>query len=107
MASGCLGAAWLSDLVQHTEYSCQAVRYSIVRQSTITILIQAVLVQQAAWVQHRRPWLLGAASKCLAVICNLLFSSCLVQQTHYENIPIQIYRTFHLQKTENFQIKKL
>ena len=25
---------------------------------------------------------------------------------HYENTPIQIYRKFHLQKTENFQIKK-
>ena len=25
---------------------------------------------------------------------------------HYENTPIQIYRTFHLQRTENFQIKK-
>ena len=24
---------------------------------------------------------------------------------HYENTPIQIYRKFHLQKTENFQIK--
>ena len=24
---------------------------------------------------------------------------------HYENMPIQIYREFHLQKTENFQIK--
>ena len=26
---------------------------------------------------------------------------------HYENTPFQIYRKFHLQKTENFQIKKL
>ena len=26
---------------------------------------------------------------------------------HYENTPIQIYRKFHLQKTENFQIQKL
>ena len=26
---------------------------------------------------------------------------------HYENTPIQIYRKFHLQKTENFQIKIL
>ena len=25
--------------------------------------------------------------------------------THYENMPIQINRKFHLQKTENFQIK--
>ena len=25
---------------------------------------------------------------------------------HYENTPIQIYRKFHLQKTENFQLKK-
>ena len=24
---------------------------------------------------------------------------------HYENMPIQIYRKFHLQKLENFQIK--
>ena len=24
---------------------------------------------------------------------------------HYENTPIQIYRKFHLQKTENFQVK--
>ena len=24
---------------------------------------------------------------------------------HYENTPIQIYRKFHLKKTENFQIK--
>ena len=26
---------------------------------------------------------------------------------HYENTPIQIYRKFYLQKTENFQIKTL
>ena len=26
---------------------------------------------------------------------------------HYENTPIQIYRKFHLQKIENFQIKTL
>ena len=26
---------------------------------------------------------------------------------HYENLPIQVYRKFHLQKTENFQIKTL
>ena len=26
-------------------------------------------------------------------------------QAHYENMPIQIYGKFHLQKTENFQIK--
>ena len=25
--------------------------------------------------------------------------------THYENSPIQIYRKFHLQKTENFPMK--
>ena len=25
---------------------------------------------------------------------------------HYENTPIQIYRKFHFQKTEKFQIKK-
>ena len=25
--------------------------------------------------------------------------------THYENTPIQIYRKFHLENTENFQIK--
>ena len=25
--------------------------------------------------------------------------------SHYENTPIQIYRKFHLQKTENFHIK--
>ena len=25
---------------------------------------------------------------------------------HYENMPIQIYRKFHLQKNEHFQIKK-
>ena len=24
---------------------------------------------------------------------------------HYENTPIQIYRTFHLEKNESFQIK--
>ena len=24
---------------------------------------------------------------------------------HYENMPVQIYRKFHLQKSENFQIK--
>ena len=28
-------------------------------------------------------------------------------EIHYENMPIQIYRKFHLQKTENFQIRKL
>ena len=28
-------------------------------------------------------------------------------EVHYENTPIQIYRKFHLQKTENFQIKNL
>ena len=27
------------------------------------------------------------------------------RQRHYENTPIQIYGKFHLQKTENFQIK--
>ena len=27
------------------------------------------------------------------------------EMCHYENTPIQIYRTFHLKKTENFQIK--
>ena len=27
------------------------------------------------------------------------------ESLHYENAPIQIYRKFHLQKTENFQIK--
>ena len=26
---------------------------------------------------------------------------------HYENTPIQIYRKFHLQKTETFQVKKI
>ena len=26
-------------------------------------------------------------------------------EVHYENMPIQIYRIFHLKKTENFQIK--
>ena len=26
-------------------------------------------------------------------------------RSHYENMPIQIYRQFHLKKTENFQIK--
>ena len=26
---------------------------------------------------------------------------------HYENSPIQVYRKFHLQKTEDFQIKTL
>ena len=29
------------------------------------------------------------------------------ENVHYENTPIQMYRKFHLQKTENFQIKKL
>ena len=29
----------------------------------------------------------------------------LLQIYHYENMPIQIYRKFHLHKTENFQIK--
>ena len=28
-----------------------------------------------------------------------------VLNIHYENTPIQIYRKFHFQKTENFQIK--
>ena len=28
-----------------------------------------------------------------------------ISPNHYENTPIQIYRKFHLQKTENFQIK--
>ena len=28
-----------------------------------------------------------------------------VRAIHYENMPIQIYRNFHLQKIENFQIK--
>ena len=27
--------------------------------------------------------------------------------SHYKNSPIQVYRKFHLQKTENFQIKTL
>ena len=29
------------------------------------------------------------------------------KDAHYENTPIQIYRKFHLQKPENFQIKTL
>ena len=29
------------------------------------------------------------------------------QMIHYENTPIQIYRKFHLQKTENLLIKTL
>ena len=28
-------------------------------------------------------------------------------QFHYENMPIQIYRKFHLQKTDNFQMQTL
>ena len=28
-----------------------------------------------------------------------------VPDKHYENMPIQIYRRFHLQKLKNFQIK--
>ena len=28
------------------------------------------------------------------------------EYSYYENTPLQIYRKFHLQKTENFQIKK-
>ena len=27
------------------------------------------------------------------------------REIHYENTPIQIYRKYHLQKNENFQIK--
>ena len=27
--------------------------------------------------------------------------------SHYENTPIQMYRKFHHQKTENFQLKNL
>ena len=27
------------------------------------------------------------------------------ESKHYENTPIQIYRTFHLKKIENFQTK--
>ena len=30
---------------------------------------------------------------------------CTYVHFHYENMPIQIYGKFHLQKTENFQIK--
>ena len=30
---------------------------------------------------------------------------CLLICLHYENTPIQIYRKFHLQRNENFQIK--
>ena len=33
------------------------------------------------------------------------FCSFFSSSSHYENTPIQIYRKFHLQKTENFQIK--
>ena len=37
-----------------------------------------------------------------------MFDSLYVSQiAHYENTLIQIYRKFHLQKTENFQIKTL
>ena len=28
-----------------------------------------------------------------------------ILRIHYENMPIQIYRRFHLQKLKNFQIK--
>ena len=30
-----------------------------------------------------------------------------ILKPNYENTPIQIYRKFHLQKSEHFQIKKL
>ena len=30
-----------------------------------------------------------------------------VHHTHYENMPIQIYRTFHLEKNWKFSDKKL
>ena len=36
---------------------------------------------------------------------NFKLFSCLREALHYENTPIQIYRNFHLQKTENFQVK--
>ena len=35
----------------------------------------------------------------------LLIFSYLFDFIHYENMPIQIYRKFHFQKTGNFQIK--
>ena len=35
----------------------------------------------------------------------VIFYHMSVHSTHYKNVPIQIYRKFHLQ-TENFQIKK-
>ena len=41
--------------------------------------------------------------------CNLLSwrnkKTVYLDTAHYENKPIQIYRKFHPQKTENFQIK--
>ena len=36
----------------------------------------------------------------LRYVCGTLYYS------HYENTPIQIYREFYHQKTENFQVKK-
>ena len=49
----------------------------------------------------------GNEKDCTGVICYSGFFPPLlsIQLDHYENTPIQIYRKFHLQKTENFQIK--
>ena len=49
----------------------------------------------------------GNEKDCTGFICYSGFFPPLlsIQLDHYENTPIQIYRKFHLQKTENFQIK--
>ena len=43
---------------------------------------------------------------CLPGSVPLLFAYGIRHDFHYENMPIQMYRKFRLQKTENFQIKK-
>ena len=54
---------------------------------------------------QRRHWAISSGHTCIRPP-NSQCGLHRIHETHYENTPIQIYRKFHLQKTENFQIKK-
>ena len=48
------------------------------------------------------------ANNCVFDISNIVTLHAVIKCFlffHYENMPIQIYRKFHLQKNENFQVK--
>ena len=67
---------------------------------------------------HRHVFLMAQTSLHVRAVCSGSLALCLqnrwillnvlkywTEPYHYENTPIQIYRKFHLQKTEIFQVK--